>query len=76
MKDDMHDTRKFLTDVSKMARAVLDGGACPGCVAKALACIAVTIAEGVAGVTADDFLAEIAREERAARADDHEGVLH
>jgi hypothetical protein len=70
-----HDTSEFFHAICVAARDALNAGACPGCVAKSLACLAVTIAQQKAGITADDFLAEIAREEREA-ADDDRGGLH
>jgi hypothetical protein len=61
-----HDTSEFMHAICVAARDALNAGACPGCLAKSLACLAVTIAQQRAGITADQFLAEIAREEREA----------
>jgi hypothetical protein len=54
------DTEKFLMTVVGLARGTIGAGACPCCVARALAHLGAVIAEDDAGIPPDEFLAAVA----------------
>jgi hypothetical protein len=70
------DAKKFLMTVVGLAKDTISAGACPCCVARALAHLGAVIAEDEADIPPDEFLAAVAAGVMGDRALDKGRAVH